>query len=118
MRSRRKFTLDRANGKLLGVCAGIANMMGWDATFVRIGVVLVTLLGGWRFTLVAYGVAALVGWARRPSAPASGFETSASRGSSYDLRHATTDLDRRLAEVDTFVATSNTSLAREIEQLR
>ena len=35
----KRFEVDRANGKLLGVCAGIANHTGVDATMVRIGFV-------------------------------------------------------------------------------
>jgi phage shock protein C len=38
-------TLDKRNGKLMGVCSGIANRFGWDVTLVRIGFVLATLFG-------------------------------------------------------------------------
>jgi len=41
----RGFHLDKSNGKLMGVCAGIANYSGLDVTLVRIGFVLGTLLG-------------------------------------------------------------------------
>ena len=58
----RTFYLDKKNGKVMGVCAGIANYTGWDATFVRIGVVLVTLLGAFPWTAIAYG---LVAWLAR-----------------------------------------------------
>ena len=37
---KKRFYLDRANGQVFGVCAGIASHMGWDPTFVRVGVVL------------------------------------------------------------------------------
>ena len=43
--SKRSFRLDRHNGKLMGVCGGISNYFGIDATFVRIGFVGATLLG-------------------------------------------------------------------------
>ncbi|WP_068072943.1 PspC domain-containing protein [Novosphingobium lentum] len=42
---RRKFRLDKANGKLMGVSAGIADYFGWDVTFVRIAWVIGTLVG-------------------------------------------------------------------------
>ena len=61
----KRFEVDRANGKLLGVCAGIANHTGVDATIVRIGLVVVTLMGAFPWTLLAYGVAWMVG---RPAA--------------------------------------------------
>lgn len=41
----KEFHLDRRNGKIFGVCAGIANRFGVDVTLVRVGFVLGTLLG-------------------------------------------------------------------------
>ncbi|MCU0892018.1 MAG: PspC domain-containing protein [Sandarakinorhabdus sp.] len=38
-------TLDKRNGKLMGVCAGLANRFGWDVTLVRVAFVLATLFG-------------------------------------------------------------------------
>lgn len=34
------FTLDKPNGRMMGVCAGIARHFSWDVTFVRIAFVL------------------------------------------------------------------------------
>ena len=39
------FQLDKGNGKVFGVCAGIGNYFGIDAMLVRILFVLATLLG-------------------------------------------------------------------------
>ncbi len=44
MSASKKFYLDKANGKFMGVCAGIANYFGIDVTMVRIGTVLFTIL--------------------------------------------------------------------------
>ncbi len=41
----RTFRLDKANGKLGGVCAGISNYFGLDVTVIRIVFVLGTLIG-------------------------------------------------------------------------
>ena len=116
MRGRKTFYLDKANGKLMGVCAGIANYTGWDANLIRIGLVLVTLLGAFPWTLVAYGALAWIGKAQ----PGGGgyAETTPKRSSLREVRDTMTDLDRRMAEVDSFVAGSNSSLAREIDSLR
>ncbi len=46
------FHLDRTNGKLMGVCAGIARHFGIDVTLVRVGFVLGTLLGFGSFILI------------------------------------------------------------------
>ncbi|WP_379551377.1 PspC domain-containing protein [Qipengyuania sp. DGS5-3] len=40
-----KFRLDKHNGKLMGVCSGIANYFGIDATLVRLGLVASVLIG-------------------------------------------------------------------------
>jgi phage shock protein PspC (stress-responsive transcriptional regulator) len=40
-----RFHLDRANGKFLGVCAGIAAHFGWDPMLVRAAFVVGTLAG-------------------------------------------------------------------------
>ena len=116
---KKRFYLDRANGKLFGVCAGIARHMGWDPTFVRVGVVLVTLLGAFPWTLIAYGAAAMIAKNR----PGSAYEEEeapvrAPRMSAYELNRSMRDIDRRMAEVETYVTAPNTGLAREIESLR
>ena len=41
----RKFALDKVNAKFMGVCGGIANYFGIDATIVRIAFVLGTIFG-------------------------------------------------------------------------
>ena len=47
-----QFRLDRQNGKLMGVCAGLANYFGMDATLIRILFVLGTLIGFGSLVLV------------------------------------------------------------------
>ncbi len=55
----RSFALDRSNGKLLGVCSGIANYAGIDALLVRIGFVAAVLLG-FGLPILLYFVIALL----------------------------------------------------------
>jgi len=107
----KRFEVDRANGKLAGVCAGIANRTGVDATLIRIALVAVTILGAFPWTLIAYGIAALVGQPRRESVytPVRGREQS---------RERMRDLDLRMQAIETYVTSSNSKLAREIEELR
>ena len=124
--SRTKFYLDRGNRKWSGVCAGIADYTGIDVTVVRIGAVVLTLLGGFPWTLVAYWAAAWMAphkphelahesaedvkfWQRVRASP-----TRTVR----DVRSKFRDIDRRLADVETYVTSSNTQLSREIEKLR
>lgn len=51
------FRLDRQRGKIFGVCGGIANYFGIDATLVRIGFVLGTLIGFGSLILVYLAIA-------------------------------------------------------------
>ena len=53
------FTLDKANGKLMGVCAGLARMTGADATLIRL-LALAALLVGGPLILILYFAAALL----------------------------------------------------------
>lgn len=120
-----KFYLDKQNKKWMGVCAGIADYTGVDVTLVRIGTVLLTVLGS-GMTIIAYFV---VAWLA-PNKPRElayetpeqakfwqGVRASPAR-TVRDVRSRFRDIDRRLADVETYVTSANSSLAREIEQLR
>jgi phage shock protein C len=109
---RRTFAVDKSEAKMMGVCSGLARMSGVDATVIRIGFVVATLVGGWPWTVVAYVVLAMAGSPKRACMH------RAPRRESLEERGAMRDLDRRLAEVDQYVASPNSRLAREIEELR
>ena len=57
VRPAKSFALDRGNGKLFGVCAGIARHFGMDPTLIRILFVLGTLIGFGSFVLIYLGIA-------------------------------------------------------------
>lgn len=115
---KKRFYLDRANGRIFGVCAGIARHMGWDPTFVRVGVVLATVLGGFPWTVLAYAAVALIAKPRPLGASDDEAPVRVARTSTYELNRSMRDIDRRMAEVETYVTAQNTGLAREIESLR
>ncbi len=52
------FALDKPNGKLMGVCAGISRASGIDPLAVRLLAVLFTLVAG-PLTILGY---LLIGW--------------------------------------------------------
>ena len=54
-----KFRLDKANGKFLGVCAGLADRFGMDPMIVRLIFVLGTLIGFGSFILIYFVIALL-----------------------------------------------------------
>jgi len=41
----RQFLVNKSEGKIMGVCAGIANYMGWDVSLVRIAFVAAAVFG-------------------------------------------------------------------------
>jgi phage shock protein C len=114
----RKFMLDRVNGKLMGVCAGIGRALDVDPLFVRVGFVVATLWHGFPWTLIAYGVLAWVGGRNARHRKDGALAAPTPRASAAEMRDSMRDLDRRMAEVETFVTSPNQSLAHEIESLR
>lgn len=52
--SSRELYRDPVNGKLTGVCAGLANYFGLEVWLVRILVITVALLGGFALVIIAY----------------------------------------------------------------
>ncbi len=123
---RTRFYLDKQNAKWSGVCAGISDYTGMDVTLVRIGVVLFTILGGFPWTLIAYWIVA----AMAPAKPLALYDEDPAqqkfwqgvranpRRTARDVRSRFRELDRRLADVEAYVTSSNSRLAREIEELR
>ena len=116
MRALRAFRIDRANGKLLGVCAGIANQTGWDPTFVRVGVVLLALIGPFPWTIIPYVLVGLLA-PRKGAFERNDHERPLPRATE-EVRAELHEMARRRAEVETYVAGAEGSLAREIEKLR
>lgn len=55
-----RYALDKSNGKLLGVCAGLARTTGWDPTLVRLGAVALTLFALGPVMLLLYFITAFV----------------------------------------------------------
>ena len=104
----RRFETDRSEGKILGVCAGIANQIGIDATIVRIGVVVLALAVSVPWMVVAYF--------GRPTRRAAHLpKRMPAREESQERMRS---LDLRMQAIETYVTSSNSRLAREIEELR
>lgn len=125
MDSRTKFYRDTVNGKWLGVCAGLADYLGIDIAWVRVGFVMGTIFGG-GFPLPLYLVIAWV-TERKPAdfyhddAEKAAFWTTARvapKRSIRDVHGRFRDLDRRLRDIEAHAVTSNSRLAAEIDGLR
>lgn len=61
---RKNFRLNRRDAKVCGVCSGLSDYTGWDATWIRVGLVIGTLLGAAPWTLIGYGLTA---WIAKPA---------------------------------------------------
>jgi len=122
---RTKFYRDKANGKVNGICAGIADYTGLDVTLVRIGMFLAIWLSGGGILPVYF----IAGWIAddkpREFAAESkdeqrfwqGVRQSPAR-TARDIRSRFREIDRRLADVESYTLNNNRSLANEIERLR
>ena len=121
--SRTRFYLDKRHGKVMGVCAGIADYTGLDVTLVRIVLVAAIVLGGGRDHPVYF----IAGWIAddKPRELADETRTSAILAGRARLaeperaRHPQPDARDRPAagRHRQYVTTENRSLAREIEEL-
>lgn len=114
---------DKQNGKLMGVCAGIADYTGVNALWVRLAFLLLIPATG--FIIPLYFIAGiLIGkkpshlyvdrdeqkyWQRVRQSP---------KRTVREIRGRFRDIDRRLAEVENFYVSDNRRLSAEIEKLR
>jgi phage shock protein C len=123
--SRTRFYRDQRNGKVNGICAGIADYTGFDVTIVRICMIAALFLSSGSILPIYF----IAGWIT-PTKPTE-FDTddreerkfwqevrTSPARTARDIRSRFRDMDRRLADIESYVTTENRSLANEIEQLR
>jgi phage shock protein C len=118
------FHLNKADGKFLGVCAGIADYIGVEAIWVRVALIVLTLLG-WGTAIPIYFVIAFVASPKSPAAiDYDGMDDeryldrmSRRRDRSRRMRTDLSEMDRRLAEMERSYG-RNSHLSSEIDRLR
>lgn len=123
--SRTRFYRDKRNGKFLGVCSGIADYTGFDVTLIRVCLVAAIIMGSGAPLLLYFIAAMMTPDKPRELATADaedrqfwqGVRASPAR-TTRDIRSRFKEIDRRLADIESYVTTENRSLAREIDQLR
>ncbi len=122
-----RYSLDRREKKLAGVCSTIGDIFNVDPTFVRIGFVAVALLVKWEVALIAYIAAGIyfhmkkkqaLGGSNRRSDFDRMEDVGRGRSSVHALRTTLDTNDRRMMAIDHHLNTQNDELAREIEALR
>ena len=123
--SRTRFYRDKRNGKFLGVCSGIADYTGFDVTLIRVLFVASILLGSGAPLILYFITAFMTDDKPRELQVVDAEEkqfwqhvrANPTRGAK-DIRSRMREIDRRLADIESYVTTENRSLAREIDELR
>ncbi|MCB2015392.1 MAG: envelope stress response membrane protein PspC [Sphingobium sp.] len=122
---RTKFYLDKHNAKWMGVCSGLADYTGIDALWIRVGAIVLTIMGGFPWTLIAYFVTAWMAEAKPLDLYEDAEEAKFWQGvranpsrTARTVRSRFRDIDRRLSDIEVHYTSSNARLAREIDSLR
>lgn len=121
---RTTFYRDKVQGKIMGVCAGIADYTGINAIWVRLGAIGLVFMTGGGIIPFYFLIGLLANkkpphlysdpqeqqfWQRVRQSPAR---------TARDVRATFRDIDRRLADVELHYVTANPRLSDEIERLR
>ena len=127
MARRTGFYLDKQNGKIMGVCAGIADYTGFEVLWIRLAFVLGAIFGsgiptilylalGWFADKKPMGLYAedvdpedREFWQKTRASPSRSI-----RG----VRSSFRDIDRRLRDAELAYTSRQSDLAREIDELR
>lgn len=115
---------DAYNRKIMGVCAGIADYTGVNALWVRLGALGLLFMSGGG-VIPFYFVAGLLLNNKPPHLYVDQDEQKYWQGvrqspkrTAREIRARMRDIDRRLAEVESYYVSSNPRLTAEIERLR
>ncbi|HET6655596.1 MAG TPA: envelope stress response membrane protein PspC [Gammaproteobacteria bacterium] len=118
-----RFYRDRRNGKLMGVCAGLADYFGWNVTFIRI-LAIVAFCWFNVITLIVY----LALGCLLPTKPERLYDwdtddeywRSVRRSASEtfrDVRHRFREMDLRLQRMEGYVTSRQYNLDKEFRDL-
>ena len=122
-----RYSLNRRDKKLAGVCSTLGDVFNIDPTFLRIGFVAFAILIEWEIALIAYAAAGIYLHIQKKRGAStfdrkSDYERMADVGrgrtSVHDVRTKLDVNDRRMMAIDHHLNSQNDELAREIEALR
>ena len=120
-----KFYRDKKNAKVAGVCAGIADYTGFDVSLVRMMMIATFFFSGGSSMLLYFIAAIMI--PDRPyelegqSADEQKFwqgVRASPRRSARQIHSQFRDIDRRLADIESFVTSENRVLAQQIDDLK
>ena len=115
---RTRFYLDKRNKRFMGVCSGIADYFGWDATWVRVAAVAATIMGVGFLPLV-YIVAGFIADPKPTMLYNESDEERrfwkgvrvAPQRTVRDVHASFRESDRRLRDLEAYMTSSNSRLA-------
>ena len=123
-----RYSLNRRDAKLVGVCSTLGERFGIDPTFIRVGFVAAVFLISWEVALVTYAALGIYftiqrkrevdGVPKRSEFDRMGDVAQTRRPSVHAMRTELDETDRRLMAIDDHLAAPNHELAREIDALR
>jgi phage shock protein PspC (stress-responsive transcriptional regulator) len=122
-----RYSLNRRDAKLVGVCSTLGEKFGIDPTFLRIGFVAAIFLISWEVALITYAALGIYFTIQRKREVDSGRTSSEFermdqvgkvRPTVKAMREDLDPVDRRLMAIDHHLSKQNDELAREIEALR
>jgi len=122
-----RYSLNRRDAKLVGVCSTLGEKYGIDPTFIRIGFVAAIFLISWEVALVTYAALGIYFSIQRKREVDGGRAVSEfdrmdqvvkRKPTVHAMRTELDETDRRLMAIDDHLATPNHELAREIDALR
>ena len=115
---------DKQNAKLMGVCSGIADYTGVHVLWVRLAALALVFMSGGS-VIPFYFIAGLLLNKKPEHLYVDAQETKywqrvrqSPQRTAREIRSRFRDIDRRLADVETFYVSSNPRLSAEIERLR
>ena len=120
---RTRFYRDKQNAKLMGVCSGLEDYTGINAIWWRLAFIVLTISTG--FGIPVYFALGFLSEKKPPHLYVDQDEQrywqrvrQSPKRTAREIRARFRDIDRRLADVESFYVTSNPRLSSEIEQLR
>lgn len=120
----RRFYRDRRNGKIAGVCAGLADYFGFDVTITRVLAVIAFFVAPPVALLLYFGLVLLVpatdlgGDVTPPERKAFRQTLRASPATTVtDVKRSLLRLDARLARLERYVTSSQFELDQKIRKL-
>lgn len=126
MAERTRFYRDKREGKILGVCAGIADYTGIDVLIVRIAVIVLAISPASFITIACYFILGCLA----PIKPAALYDDRPEEkefwqnirtkptATMHDVKMRFSEMERKLRDMEAYVTSRRRDLDREFDKLK